>query len=61
VINNCSTKSKIYEKEYTIENLQSELRKIKRENKLHEEKIKHLEKELLEKSKKGLKYKHIAK
>ncbi|CDW78270.1 UNKNOWN [Stylonychia lemnae] len=56
-----NAKSKLYEKECIVENLQSELRKQKRENKLIQEKVHHLESELGSQTKKSVKYKQIAK
>ena len=41
-----STKSRLYANECKVENLQAEVRKTRRENKLLEEKVGHLEREL---------------
>eukprot|EP00347_Sterkiella_histriomuscorum_P019564 403341153 len=54
-------KSKLYEKDSQLENAVSELKKCKRDNKLFEEKTKHLDQELQTQTRKKLKYKQIAK
>ena len=51
------TKTKLYKNECQVENLDAELRKFKRENKLLQEKTKHLEEEITTQNNRSLKYK----